>query len=251
MLLLSCIVIVLCGVTGPNPADIRPARGWPAVRERGTVLVLHGGGWAHPYPSDAGIRSMEDHSARRYRAWGFHTVNMTYRPGRAGYADVARAVRAVRLRTGRAPCVAGASAGAHLALLVGARERTRCVIAEGSPTDLAAPELPAWTRGFAVRAFGSGGLGPWSPVRNRPRAPILLAHSRTDLIVPVRQAERMHIRYGGRLVLLRGRPGGRARPGCTPWVHSCALAGDLRAYYEAQRRFLTIPGSAPRGPAIR
>jgi acetyl esterase/lipase len=228
-----CEVRSLCGVGGDLPREVRAADGWPAQAARGTVIVLHGGGWRHRV-GDPRLLAEMSRDARRFERRGFHTVNASYRPGAEGLADVQRLYREVARRTHTRPGLVGASAGGHLALLLASRERPAFVVSMGAPTDL--PSLPApLVRGWAEDAFGRRELPRWSPSRRRMRAPVLLAHNRGDRLVPVRQVRRVET---AEVVLLDGLPRPRPRPGMRRWSgHGTVAEDSLRRFERVEAAF--------------
>jgi acetyl esterase/lipase len=229
-----CDVRQLCGVAGELPHEVKAAAGWPARPARGTVIVLHGGGWRHDVGDPRLLAGMAA-DARRFRQRGFHTVNTSYRPGAAGYSDVRRVYREVGRRTHARPGLLGASAGGHLALVLASEERPAFAISMGGPTDL--PTLPApLVRGWAEDAFGRRGLLRWSPSRRRMRVPVLLAHNRGDRLVPVTQTR---VVEEAEVALLDGLPRPRPRPGLRAWSgHGTVSTESLSRYHKVEAGFV-------------
>jgi acetyl esterase/lipase len=86
---------------------------------RGVMLVIHGGSWA---AHGAIWVQAKRADADRWRARGWQTVNLTYRPCGQSVADVLWFYDHARtwFGAGATICALGTSAGGHLALLVGA-----------------------------------------------------------------------------------------------------------------------------------
>src|SRR4051812_45846813 len=186
------------GLTGaPARYEIGdPTGDFPGRAPKGTMLVLHGGGW-HETDALSTVRGEAD----RWRARGWRTVNATYRPCGLSVTDALWFYDQIRARWGTAPtCVAGQSAGGHLALLVAAwRSDVSCVIDEAGPTD--PTTLPAQaTAGGAgsenskalynqmVAAFGLENLGWFNPVQRPITARVLIGFAAGDWVVPWAQA---------------------------------------------------------------
>ncbi|MDQ2676615.1 MAG: hypothetical protein M3Y34_07370, partial [Actinomycetota bacterium] len=93
-------------------------------------------------------------------------------------------------------CVYGGSAGANFALVLAARERVDCVIADAPATDLAT--LPdSIKKQFVAPAFGSE-LDEFSPVKLAQRRPgsyadtrIVIGHFEDDVVTPIDQSTRL------------------------------------------------------------
>lgn len=196
-------VMVVCAL-GCAAAPAAGERAREAVirdvpKPRGTVVLVHAGGWSGP--NQERQRALDRWPGALFRAAGWSTSAIAYAAGKDGLASVSREIEAARARTPRRPlCVYGESAGGHLALLAAAAQpRVRCVMTFGAPTDLdrwrddAAREGRALSLAFywqtAYPLFGSGkGSYPWQPVRqaHRIRARVLLAGQADDEILPIR-----------------------------------------------------------------
>nr|WP_282599972.1 alpha/beta hydrolase [Patulibacter sp. SYSU D01012] len=178
----------------------------PAGRPRGVALVIHGGGWVGVGTKQ--LAAMRPDAAR-WLARGWATANVDYRPCGQSLDDVLALHDLIRARIGPdAPIVAvGASAGAHLALMLAVLrpDSVRGVVAMAPPTDpvslgretvrdpatgaqTAQPprDLAAVWRG----AFGDRWLAV-SPVRRAAeiRARVLLARATTDPLIPAAQLD--------------------------------------------------------------
>ncbi len=203
-------------VAGPVPGDLQvDALGTdaPAYSELGAplngaapvgvALTLHGGGW---YVVGQGAAEQERPAAERWRRRGWLTVNASHRPCADAPADVRWFVERIRARYPSLPlCIAGASSGGHLGLLVASElpDAVDCVVGEGAPVRLASlPSQPAygsstgatqtsgplWVFNVAVAAFGSENLDAFSPRPDRLRARVLLGTAAQDTLVPPGQA---------------------------------------------------------------
>jgi hypothetical protein len=140
--------------TGQVAADNQLTR--PRSRPRGWVLVIHGGSWIA-----SGSQYLERGRARWYNRHGWGAYDIDYRPGELGLVDVAAAYDRLRqVARGLPVCADGASAGAHLALMLAAVRPLSCVVGEGAPVDLGVdlpPLRAAVQRIFSLRAW------LWSP----------------------------------------------------------------------------------------
>ena len=110
---------------------------------RGTMIMVHGGGWAGSAPaSQKALMSMPgDTLVRR----GWRIVSVDYHAGAAGLQDVMDAVGSELVQpTGGLLCIYGESAGAQLALIAASRVRgVDCVVAMGPPADFEAYQAEA------------------------------------------------------------------------------------------------------------
>jgi acetyl esterase/lipase len=214
---------------------------------RGIMLLIHGGGW---YLVGPGTLATERRDALRWRRRGWLTVNIDYPACARSLAGVLWFHDRVRARLGRRLplCAEGASAGAHLALMLAARRRdVACVIGLGAPTDLLAINRQASASGsrtgsravgtMARNAFGRRRLAALSPVRNAGaiHARLLLATARRDIVIPLGQARAMRDalrarhRYAESVTL---------GPGPIPWVHANVSRSSLARFHAAERRLV-------------
>jgi acetyl esterase/lipase len=183
---------------------------------RGIMLVIHGGSWAAT--SIGGVETMRA-DAERWRARGWETVNLTYRACGQSAADALWFYDKTRAWFGADAkvCALGASAGGHLALVIGAqRPGLYCAVSQAGPTDLrtihsegaydAATGQHTPTVGgrsihnFAAAAFGEENLASYSPAAHTSptlkSTRVLQAFSADDALVPYQQtadlADAMH-----------------------------------------------------------
>jgi acetyl esterase/lipase len=175
---------------------------------RGVMLVIHGGAWSTT--GVYGVQAMRP-DADRWRARGWETVNITYRPCGQSSADVLWFYDRARAWVGPDVKIAalGTSSGGHLALLIGAsRPDLYAVVSQAGPTDLttiqdegvydAATGLYDSTFGsrlvhnLAAAAFGEENLDAYSPAALASamlkNTRVLQAFSADDAVVPYKQA---------------------------------------------------------------
>lgn len=201
-----------------------PLHGLPAFAEtfgpddhRAVVITLHGGGW---YMTGRDVALSERPAGRAWAARGWTVVNTSYRPRRRALSDVLSVYDRVRRHVGPGTpiCLAGTSAGGHLALMVAARRRdVACVVGRGAPTDLLTIHResavhpsgrvdrsgPRYVRRKAIEAFGRRRLRAMSPARNgrRIRARVLLSIGERDGLIPWSQAVRLRRAVRGARVM--------------------------------------------------
>lgn len=181
------------------------------------VLVIHGGGWA------AGSRKAHSNLIQLLAQRGYVAATVQYRfaplhPWPAQIEDVKAAVRWLRSSAstyGIDPAKVGAigfSAGAHLAMMLGATDpkdrlegdagprapssKVQAVVSWFGPTDLSSSDYPEGARLLIQGLLGLGsadGAAGASPIRylDRGDAPMLLLHGTKDRVVPVSQATSM------------------------------------------------------------
>jgi acetyl esterase/lipase len=169
---------------------------------RGTVIMVHAGGWAGHDANAQNILMTTPGTIFHERGW--RVVSIDYNEGTAGLADVLNAARDELARSGgRVPlCIYGESAGAQLALVAAAQFRSiDCVIGLGAPTDLPLYEQEEADNGDsriqlvlyqAERFFGTApaDIAPWNPIDlvAKIHADVMLMHEGDDTIVPLEQA---------------------------------------------------------------
>jgi acetyl esterase/lipase len=206
------------GVTSTHPAFA----GAPAYSEvglptgshageapRGVMLIIHGGSWS---ATGAGAVQTMRPEADRWRARGWETVNLTYRPCGESLGDVLWFYDQARLWFGQSAAIGalGISAGAHLALLLAAnRTGVYSVVSEAGPTDLTTIQGEGaynsatglydqtlgsrWVHNLGAAAFGEENLTTYSPAAQATALALngtrlLQAFAADDPIVPYRQA---------------------------------------------------------------
>jgi acetyl esterase/lipase len=205
------------GVTSSHPAFAGapayvevglPSGAHEGAAPRGVMLVIHGGSWSATGPG--AVQTMRP-DADRWRALGWETVNLSYRPCGQSLDDALWFYDRAREWFGPDAAIAaiGTSAGATLALLLGAnRLGLYSVVSQAGPTDLtriqregaynAATGLYDQTNGgrfvhnLGAAAFGEENLARFSPAAlasptlNATR--VLQAFSADDHLVPYQQA---------------------------------------------------------------
>jgi acetyl esterase/lipase len=176
----------------------------PAGPARGTVIMVHAGGWAG-HDADA-QKALSESPGNLFLERGWRVVSIDYEDGTAGLADVLSAAGAelARNSTDGPLCIYGESSGAHLALVAASRLRAiDCVIGLGTPTDLTLyqEESAVSTDGRMrlvssqiSRFFGTtlAETAPWNLVALAPtiHADVLLIHEADDAVVSPLHAAR-------------------------------------------------------------
>jgi acetyl esterase/lipase len=176
----------------------------PAGPPRGTIIMVHAGGWAG-HDGNAQNLLLEN-PGDLFLARGWRVVSIDYNEGAAGLQDVLDAVGFELLRkSSDGPlCIYGESSGAHLGLVAAARLRAiDCVIGLGTPTDLAYYNAEAAVSSDArlplvasqiKRFFGTTPeeTAPWNLVNLAPtmQADVLLVHEADDEVVSAAHAAR-------------------------------------------------------------
>ena len=185
-----------------------PTGAYAGQAPRGVMLVVHGGGWS--MTGVGGVQAMRP-DADRWRARGWETVNVTYRPCGSTVADVLWFYDRARTWFGPAAKIGalGTSAGGHLALLVGAlRPDLYAAVSQAGPTDLrtigsertynsATGQFDTtlggrWVHNLGAAAFGEENLASYSPAALAAGAlrdtRVLQGFSADDASVPYQQA---------------------------------------------------------------
>jgi acetyl esterase/lipase len=149
----------------------------PAGAPRGTVLLIHGGGWQ----DDRGKQSPRYYDATlalTLRAEGWRVVNIGYTQGyRTTGApdptpmlrDVVAFYEQIRAAFGGPVCADGQSAGGHLAAMLAVERPTlTCAVLDAAPTDLPTMLRKSNAKNFVQGTFGTdpSTLAHWSPARD-------------------------------------------------------------------------------------
>lgn len=176
----------------------------PAGPARGTMILVHAGGWAghDGYAQSELLKNPGD----LFLARGWRVVSIDYEEGTGGLQDVLNAAGAELARNSSAGplCVYGESSGAHLALMAAAKLRAiDCVIGVGTPTDLhqytveasvSADDRVKLVSGQIMRLFGTTPetTAAWNLVALAPsiHADVLLVHEVDDELVTASHAQR-------------------------------------------------------------
>jgi len=173
---------------------------------RGTVIMIHSGGWKGHDAYTQG--QLLEKPGALFLDRGWRVVSIDYDEGTAGLQDVLAAARA-ELGRGTAPgplCLYGESAGGHLALVAASQlPDIDCVISLGAPTDInlyrsegsVSPDFRVrLVASQASRFFGTTieAVAPWNPVSLAPKmqADVLLINEADDAIVPLTHTTRFH-----------------------------------------------------------
>ena len=169
----------------------------PAGPARGTMILVHAGGWAghDGYAQEELLKN----PGSLFLARGWRVVSIDYEEGAGGLHDVLNAAGAELARnTSAGPlCIYGESSGAHLALLAAARLRAiDCVVGVGTPTDLhlytaeaavSSDDRVKLVSSQIMRLFGTTpeATAPWNLVSVAPQihADVLLVHEVDDELV--------------------------------------------------------------------
>jgi acetyl esterase/lipase len=188
---------VIQPVQAPISAD-------PAGPPRGTMILVHAGGWAghDGYAQNELFKNPGD----LFLARGWRVVSIDYDEGPNGLQDLLNVAGAeLARRSSDGPlCVYGESSGGHLALMAAVRLRAiDCVIGVGTPTDLYQYTVEASTSnddrvklvsGQIMRLFGTTpeATAAWNLVALAPsiRADVMLVHETDDELVTASHAQR-------------------------------------------------------------
>jgi acetyl esterase/lipase len=226
---------------------------------RGTLLVIHGGGWKSRR-GDA--RRMMASASLAVRATGWRVVDIDYRSGQArGKAgdprtmlgDVVAFYDQVR-RAYRGPvCAYGESAGGHLAAMLAIeRPSLDCAALAAAPLDLPTLLHESTREGAQQvrRTFGTSkaALAAWSPARRwdvgAVRTRVFATAASNDAIVPPQQLTAF--------VAAVPRTDARVVPGATagaadavPWMHSTVRRNAIVARLVSFAGWLDGVGRAP------
>jgi acetyl esterase/lipase len=228
-----------------RPAVAAPITADPAGAARGTMIMVHAGGWAG---HDARAQQLLMRSpGRLLRERGWRVVSIDYEAGTAGLRDLLDTIGSeIARRTSNGPiCLYGESSGAHLALVAAARrpDDIDCVIGLGTPTDLRSYEATAaeGTRHQRIvdrqmrKFFGTSAaeLAPWDPVSLAPsiKADVLLLREGDDDSVPASQMTRFAAAHPETTTLTLD--AGDPADASTHFVHGTISAQGRAAYNAA------------------
>ena len=188
---------VIPPVQAPISAD-------PSGPARGTMILVHAGGWAghDGYAQSELLKNPGD----LFLARGWRVVSIDYEQGPGGLQDVLNVAGAELARNSSAGplCIYGESSGAHLALTAAARLRAiDCVIGLGTPTDLyqytveaaaSSDDRVKLVSGQIMRLFGTTAetTAAWNLVSLAPsiRADVMLVRESDDELVTASHAQR-------------------------------------------------------------
>jgi hypothetical protein len=270
-LLLATLALAGCGRDGPpapTATGTAPAQGLGSLAQsgagheffeiyepdrppRGTMLLIHGGGWDDK-PGDA--RNGLLGAALAYRAQGWRVVNVAYSSATATpnqpdpmpmMRDVVAFYDQIRRAFPGPVCASGPSAGGHLAAMLAVlRPRLTCAVIDAGPVDLIAlHDEHAQALTFADQAFGvdDAVLARWSPARLWRRGghhpAVFAAYAHGDPYVPAGQGRALR-RADPRAVvhlLPEARAGAANAAG---FIHSDVTRSARVSVAAAEERFL-------------
>lgn len=231
----------LAGGARADHGVAKPVTVEPDGRVRGTVVLIHGGGWQN-HGVEVTTQMAQDNGPM-IADWGYRAVSIDYAPGRSGFQDVLAAIDRIHDKAPDRPlCLWGISAGGHWALMAAAqRSWIRCVVSVAAPTDLQTPQYLAPSSYLAKTAaqLFHGVTGAYSPVvlADDIAARVLLAHNVVDGIVPFPQALVMADRLRGRSRLLA------MPPGTIGWGHGGTTAAAIERFRTSARDWLATTAS--------
>ena len=198
----------------------------PAGPARGTMILVHAGGWAG-HDGHAQSELLKD-PGDLFLARGWRVVSVDYNEGAGGVQDILDVAGAeLARRTGDGPlCIYGESSGAHVALVAAARLRAiDCVIGLGTPTDLYQYTVEAsvsnddrvkLVSGQIMRLFGTTAetTAPWNLISLAPsiHADVMLVHETDDELVTAAHAQRFQATRPTTQVV-------ELEPGATDFMH--------------------------------
>ena len=134
--ILTSLISLLSSIGQPAPQPLSPSQAlvaMPTSTVRGTMLMVHGGGWQGPGPqSQKAVMALPGDTLSQ-RGW--RVVSVYYDAGAAGLQDVLDAAAGELAQpTGDPLCIYGESGGAQLALVAASRlPEIDCVIAFAPP----------------------------------------------------------------------------------------------------------------------
>ncbi len=218
----------------------------PSGPVRGTMLLLHGGGWTDKR-GDA--RRAMIVSSLAYLEQGWRVVNVSYTPPdddggkrpkpKAMLRDVVAFYDQVHKAFPGPVCAAGDSAGGHLAVMLAlARPQLSCAVANGAPLDLIAlsresKENSELGREQLEKMFGTDrkDLRYFSPNRrwdsSRDKTPVFLMVASDDPYVPKSQAAGfLKADPGAKVEILKSAEQGD--PGSVEFVHGPVETDSLQ-----------------------
>ena len=181
-----------------------PVSADPAGPARGTMILVHAGGWAghDGYAQNELLKDPGD----LFLARGWRVVSIDYEEGAGGLQDLLNTAGAeLARRTSDGPlCIYGESSGAHLAIMAASRLRAiDCVIGVGTPTDLHQYTVEAsastddrvkLVSGQIMRLFGGTPetTAAWNLVSLAPsiHADVMLVHETDDGLVTASHGQR-------------------------------------------------------------
>ena len=233
-----------------------PSGAYAGQPPKGVILVIHGGGWSSVGP---GQLDETRGDADRWRARGWRTLNIDYRPCNHSFDDVKWFYdRAQALWGSSMPyCALGASAGGTLAMMLAiARPSVACVENQAGPADAAPLTTQTTPKGGSqgpralynvlTSAVGSENLVWWSPALFHIPARVLCGVAADDPYVPYAQCTELKSK------MLARDPAAyvdtmQLASGSSPWTHANVSATALQSFYSAEDQL--VAGLVAGGPA--
>jgi acetyl esterase/lipase len=159
---------------------------------RGTMIIVHGGGWTGPAPVSQKALMTTPGDTLTQRGW--RIVSVDYRAGSAGLQDVIDAVGSELVQpTGGLLCIYGESSGAQLALVAASRvPGVDCVVALGPPADFEAYQAEARASNDPNRSIIADQMAAvWgsTPEERASTDPVKLAGAIAGDVLIMRQAD--------------------------------------------------------------
>jgi hypothetical protein len=244
----SGVSTTVMGADAPAYYEVgEPTGAYAGQPPKGIMLIINGGGW---YMNGPGMVNADRPDADYWRAAGWRTVNLTYRPCNQSFGDVEWFYDRARALWGSSPpyCALGGSAGGNLALmLAAARSTLSCVISEAGPTDLLSIKNettpvgksngPGWVYNLLTAAVGAEQVGWWSPALFAIHARVLWAISAGDPYIPWAQGTELQSR------MLAADPSAYVNllqlpSGTTAWVHAAISAAGLSTFQAAEQQLV-------------
>lgn len=202
---LSGLLGPILGPSQPPPPPLSPAASIvesAAGAIKGTIVIIHGGGWGGPAPTTQKALSLRP--GETFRAHGWRTVTVDYHAGSDGLADIIDTTKAeLALPTGGLLCLYGESAGAQFALDAAAKVAgVDCVIGFAPPADFETYISEVQTSHDPDRTFianqigGVWGQTPDARASNDPikltrqiHSDVLLLRETDDPLIPIAQID--------------------------------------------------------------
>jgi acetyl esterase/lipase len=223
-----------------------PSGAFAGAQPKGVMLVINGGGWM---ANGSGAVEADRPIADRWRARGWRTLNMTYRPCTQSLDDVRWFYKRARelWGSGLPYCAHGASAGGHLAVSLAAADASlACAINEGGPVNAATlgngtawgakgPQRngPRWSYNLMAAAFGQENLAWYSPAIWPIKARVLVGVAAQDPYIPWAQATELRDRMRARdvaaytdIVQLPA--------GSVPWTHASVSPAAIDDFHRRE-----------------
>ena len=240
----------------------------PLGPPKGTMILIHGGGWTDREPYDAQFAN--NGGVRFIELLGWRVVNIGYQvpasianPGAAPNAmptldDVAAFYDQIHRAFSGPICAYGSSSGGHLAMMLAVvRPDLDCVIAEAAPVDFAIARTAY--HGYLEGIFGGSdaAMAYWSPVDRwkaaAPKTAAWLGEAANDPVVPREAYTFKQVDPNAQVTVLPGPTG----PSSAPFVHSSVDDGAHKTYLAKLSNWLasigatSMPRTTQAGPVIR